>query len=82
MVPLFLPGTIMKKVLGIYGSSNRRWVGDGFQVRSLLSHNILGRHISPFFCWTTLGLLSLRPPVSVEGAASIRVEGGGSHDCL
>lgn len=38
----------MKKVRGVYGSPNRRWVGDGFLVRSLLSYNILGRHISPF----------------------------------
>lgn len=38
----------MKKVLGIYGSPNRHWVGDGFPVRSLFSYSTLGRHISPF----------------------------------
>lgn len=73
MVPLFLPATIMKKVLGIYGSSNRRWVGDGFQVRSLLSHNILGRHISPFF------LLDYAGPT--EFTASSQRRGGGEYPC-
>ncbi|WP_314386313.1 pirin family protein [Pseudomonas brenneri] len=63
----------MKKVLGIYGSSNRRWVGDGFQVRSLLSHNILGRHISPFF------LLDYAGPT--EFTASSQRRGGGEYPC-
>jgi len=38
----------MKKVLGIYSSPNRHWVGDGFPVRSLFTYDTLGRHISPF----------------------------------
>ncbi|WP_223464309.1 MULTISPECIES: pirin family protein [unclassified Pseudomonas] len=38
----------MKKILGIYGSPKRHWMGDGFAVRSLFTYSILGRHISPF----------------------------------
>ncbi|MNC28079.1 Quercetin 2,3-dioxygenase [compost metagenome] len=38
----------MKKLLGIYGSPKRHWVGDGFAVRSLFTYCTLGRHISPF----------------------------------
>jgi redox-sensitive bicupin YhaK (pirin superfamily) len=38
----------MKKILGIYGSPKRHWIGDGFAVRSLFTYSILGRHISPF----------------------------------
>lgn len=38
----------MKKVLGRYGNNSRHWVGDGFPVRSLVSYNTLGQHISPF----------------------------------
>ncbi|HAT31917.1 MAG TPA: quercetin 2,3-dioxygenase [Janthinobacterium sp.] len=38
----------MKQVIGIYGSTGRHWVGDGFPVRTLFSHNSLGARISPF----------------------------------
>lgn len=38
----------MRKVLGIYGSPNAHWVGDGFPVRSLFSHATHGDHVSPF----------------------------------
>ncbi len=49
MFPLLFDGSrTMKKVLGIYSSPNRHWVGDGFPVRSLFSYSTLGQHISPF----------------------------------
>jgi hypothetical protein len=38
----------MRKVLGVYSAPRRHWVGDGFPVRSLFSHQTLGEHISPF----------------------------------
>ncbi len=38
----------MKQVLGVYGNPRQHWVGDGFPVRSLFSHNTLGPHVSPF----------------------------------
>ena len=37
-----------KAILGRYGNDRGHWVGDGFPVRSLLSYNTLGQHISPF----------------------------------
>ena len=38
----------MKAILGLYSNPNRRWVGDGFPVRSLFSYDNLGRELSPF----------------------------------
>lgn len=38
----------MKKVLGRYGNDRGHWVGDGFPVRSLFSHDRLGAEASPF----------------------------------
>lgn len=38
----------MKQVLGVYGNPRQHWVGDGFPVRTLFSHNTLGPHVSPF----------------------------------
>ncbi len=39
---------MMKTILGRYGNTHRHWVGNGFPVRSLLSYDSLGAHISPF----------------------------------
>jgi hypothetical protein len=39
---------VNKAVLGIFGSPQGHWVGDGFPVRSLFNYDRLGRHISPF----------------------------------
>ncbi|EXF45046.1 pirin [Pseudomonas sp. BAY1663] len=38
----------MKKILGVYTSPRPHWVGDGFPVRTLFSHDSLGKHVSPF----------------------------------
>lgn len=38
----------MSHVLGIYSSPAPHWVGDGFPVRSMLSHATQGEHVSPF----------------------------------
>ncbi|AET95607.1 Pirin (plasmid) [Burkholderia sp. YI23] len=38
----------MKKILGTYSNPNSHWVGDGFPVRTLFSHQSMGRHLSPF----------------------------------
>ena len=37
-----------KAVLGIFGSPQGHWVGDGFPVKSLFNYDQLGRQISPF----------------------------------
>ena len=39
---------MMKKILGTYSNPNSHWVGDGFPVRTLFSHQSMGRHLSPF----------------------------------
>lgn len=39
---------MIKTVLGRYGNSRPHWVGDGFPVRTLVSYDSLGAHISPF----------------------------------
>ena len=38
----------MKKILGVYSTPDRHWVGDGFPVRSLFSYDSHGEHLSPF----------------------------------
>ena len=38
----------MKKVLDIHRGGNAHWVGDGFPVRTIFSHQSLGQRISPF----------------------------------
>lgn len=38
----------MRQVLGIFSAAAQHWVGDGFPVRSMLSHHDQGQHISPF----------------------------------
>lgn len=38
----------MRNILGIYSAAHQHWVGDGFPVRTMLSHHDQGAHISPF----------------------------------
>ncbi|HWL06184.1 MAG TPA: pirin family protein [Xanthobacteraceae bacterium] len=38
----------MREILGIYSAPRGHWVGDGFPVRTMLSHHDQGAHISPF----------------------------------
>jgi redox-sensitive bicupin YhaK (pirin superfamily) len=61
----------MRKVLGVYSSSQPHWVGDGFPVRTVFSQESLGRHISPFL------MLDYAPPTRFEPAA--RPRGVGIH---
>lgn len=61
----------MRKVLGVYSAPRPHWVGDGFPVRSLLSHATHGRHASPFL------LLDHAGPA--EFAAAARQRGVGVH---
>ncbi|MCW8279249.1 pirin family protein [Pseudomonas sp. PCH199] len=57
----------MKKVLGIYGSPNKHWVGDGFPVRSLFSYSTLGQHISPFLLLDYAGPADFPPSTHRRG---------------
>ena len=38
----------MRKILGIYSAPRPHWVGDGFHVRSMISPQLHGEHLSPF----------------------------------
>lgn len=45
----------MRKVLGVYSAPRGHWVGDGFPVRSLFSHQTHGAHVSPFLLFDYAG---------------------------
>ncbi|HEX3915279.1 MAG TPA: pirin family protein [Steroidobacteraceae bacterium] len=60
-----------KTVLGIYGSPQAHWVGDGFPVRSLFSYDRLGTQISPFL------MLDYAAPAHFPPAT--RARGVGEH---
>lgn len=57
----------MKKVLGIYSSPRQHWVGDGFPVRTLFSHQTLGQHISPFLMLDYAGPTHFEPTSTSRG---------------
>jgi redox-sensitive bicupin YhaK (pirin superfamily) len=57
----------MKKVLGIYSSPRQHWVGDGFPVRTLFSHQTLGRHVSPFLMLDYAGPTDFAPAATPRG---------------
>lgn len=57
----------MKKVLGIYGSSQTHWVGDGFPVRSLFSYADHGRLLSPFLLLDYAGPADFGPSDKPRG---------------
>ena len=61
----------MRNILGIYSAPRPHWVGDGFPVRSMLSHFEQGEHVSPFI------LLDYAGPVDFEPTAARR--GVGEH---
>ena len=56
----------MRNILGIYSAPRPHWVGDGFPVRSMLSHFEQGEHVSPFI------LLDYAGPVDFEPTAARR----------
>jgi redox-sensitive bicupin YhaK (pirin superfamily) len=57
----------MRKILGIYSSPDRHWVGDGFPVRSLFSHYTHGQSISPFLLLDYAGPARFDPTDSRRG---------------
>ena len=60
-----------KAVLGVFGSPQGHWVGDGFPVRSLFNYDQLERHISPFL------MLDYAAPTAFP--AAVRQRGVGEH---
>lgn len=57
----------MRKILGTYSAPRQHWVGDGFPVRSMLSHNAQGTHISPFILLDYAGPTNFAPTTKRRG---------------
>lgn len=57
----------MRQILGVYSAPRPHWVGDGFHVRTLLSHQDQGAHVSPFIMLDYAGPTSFPPTTSRRG---------------
>ncbi len=57
----------MRQVRGIYTSAEPHWVGDGFPVRSMLSHAVQGEHVSPFLHLDHAGPAAFAPADQPRG---------------
>jgi quercetin 2,3-dioxygenase len=61
---------LMRKILGIYSSPAQHWVGDGFPVRSMLSYETLGEHVSPFLHLDHAGPTAFQPADQSRGVGA------------
>lgn len=61
----------LKKINAVYSAPQQHWVGDGFPVRSLLSYDRHGEHVSPFLLLDYAGPMRFDP--------SDRPRGVGEH---
>ena len=57
----------MRQILGVYSAPRPHWVGDGFPVRTMLSHHDQGAHISPFIMLDYAGPASFEPTNARRG---------------
>jgi redox-sensitive bicupin YhaK (pirin superfamily) len=57
----------MRQVLGIYSAPRQHWVGDGFPVRTMLSHGSQGAHVSPFIMLDYAGPARFEPTTARRG---------------
>jgi redox-sensitive bicupin YhaK (pirin superfamily) len=57
----------MRQILGVYSAPRPHWVGDGFPVRTLLSHQDQGQHISPFIMLDYAGPARFEPTTDRRG---------------
>ncbi len=57
----------MKKILGVYSTPGRHWVGDGFPVRSLFSYQNHGEQLSPFLLLDYAGPAPFTPTAHRRG---------------
>ena len=57
----------MRKILGRYSAPRPHWVGDGFPVRSLFSHQTHGQQISPFLLLDYAGPARFEPTTHRRG---------------
>lgn len=57
----------MRRIIGIYSAPRQHWVGDGFPVRTMLSHHDQGRAISPFIMLDYAGPATFPPTTQRRG---------------
>jgi quercetin 2,3-dioxygenase len=57
----------MRRILGIYSAPRPHWVGDGFPVRTMLSHQDQGSHVSPFIMLDYAGPARFEPTKARRG---------------
>ena len=57
----------MRQILGIHSAPRQHWVGDGFPVRTMLSHHDQGAHISPFIMLDYAGPTNFTPTTDRRG---------------
>lgn len=57
----------MRQILGIHSAPRPHWVGDGFPVRTMLSHHDQGGHISPFIMLDYAGPAAFEPTTRRRG---------------
>lgn len=57
----------MRQILGITSAPRPHWVGDGFPVRTMLSHHDQGAHISPFIMLDYAGPAKFEPTTKRRG---------------
>lgn len=60
----------MRQILGIYSAPRPHWVGDGFPVRTMLSHHDQGEHISPFIMLDYAGPAKFEPTTQRRGVGA------------
>jgi redox-sensitive bicupin YhaK (pirin superfamily) len=60
----------MRQILGIYSAARPHWVGDGFPVRTMLSHRDQGEHISPFIMLDYAGPAKFEPTRDRRGVGA------------
>ena len=60
----------MKQILGIHSAPQQHWVGDGFPVRTLLSHHDQGQHVSPFIMLDHAGPYQFEPTTARRGVGA------------
>lgn len=60
----------MRQILGVYSAPRPHWVGDGFPVRTMLSHHDQGQHISPFIMLDYAGPAQFEPTEARRGVGA------------
>ncbi|KWT65286.1 pirin family protein [Hyphomicrobium sulfonivorans] len=60
----------MRKILGIYSAPRQHWVGDGFPVRTVVSHRDQGQHVSPFIMMDYAGPAVFSPTTQRRGVGA------------